>query len=46
MSVAQHYKRIVSNIVEAETPYEILSNADNFKFIVEREKYERRDKNG
>ena len=40
MSVAQYYRRIVSNIIEAETPYEILSNIDNFKFIEEREKYE------
>lgn len=42
MSVAQYYRRLVSNIIEAETPYEILSNVDNFKFIEEREKYERR----
>jgi len=42
MSVAQYYRRIVSNINEAETPYEILSNIDNFKFITEREKYERK----
>ena len=40
MNLEWYYYRLVNNINKAETPYEILSNADNLNFIIEKEKYQ------
>ena len=35
MDLRPYYYRIVNNIYKAESPYEILSNIDNLKYINE-----------
>ena len=34
-----NYSDIILNIREAKTPFEILDNVDNLKWLLEREKY-------